>query len=102
MGQRIGSGIVLPPVDAEFSISGPFDPLAASRLRARLEELPSGSHAVIDFARATEVSDLALAVLASTLAARPSRGVVLRGLARHQERLLRYLGIDASAKEPRP
>jgi hypothetical protein len=101
MGPRTGSGAELPPVEAEFSISGPFDPLAASRLRVRLEELPPGSRVVVDFAHASEVSDLGLAVLASTLAARPSPAVVLRGLALRQERLLRYLGIDASPGEPR-
>lgn len=83
-----------PPFDAVFSIAGAFDPFAASQLRARLAELPREACVMLDFSRASAVSDLALAVLASAFEAPRHPRVVLRGMTHHQERVLRYLGID--------
>ncbi len=89
-----------PPFDAVFSIAGAFDPFAASQVRARLAEQPLDASVMVDFSRASEVSDLALAVLATALEESPRPRVVLLGLTHHQERMLRYLGIDGLVLEP--
>lgn len=81
-------------VDRVFSITGAFDPIAASQFRARLAELPPEASVVLDFSRAWEVADLALAVLAPALATTRHPRVLLRGLTQHQERMLHYLGVD--------
>jgi hypothetical protein len=81
---------------AVFSITGSFDPIAASRLRARVAELPRDARVVLDFGRAFEVADLALAVLAGALASPGRPRPLLRGLGPHQERMLRSLGVDAA------
>jgi hypothetical protein len=83
-----------PLFDAVFSITGAFDPFAASHVRARLAELPREACVMLDFSLASEVSDLALAVLASAFEGPRHPRVVLRGLTHHQERMLRYLGLD--------
>ncbi len=85
-----------PPFDAVFSIAGPFDPITASQFRVRLAELPPDACVLLDFSRAWDVADLALAVLAATIAAPRRPQVVLRGLTHHQERMLRYLGLDGA------
>ena len=83
-----------PTLDAVFSITGCFDPFAASRFRARLADLAPEVSVVLDFSRAAEVSDLALAMLASAFERSRHPRVTLRGLTLHHERMLRYLGID--------
>lgn len=98
-GEAMDAHVESEPFDAVFSITGAFDPIAASRVRARLAELSPDAFVVLDFSRAWEVSDLALAVLAAVLAAPCHPRVLLRGLTHHQERMLRYLGVDGSALE---
>jgi hypothetical protein len=80
--------------DTVFSITGAFDPIAASRCRAGLAALPPDACVLLDFSRAWEVADLALAVLATELATPHHPRVLFRGLTQHQERMLRYLGVD--------
>lgn len=93
--------------DAVFSITGAFDPIAASRFRDRLAELPPDACVLFDFSHAWEVADLALAVLATAVVRTHHPRVLLRGLTQHQERMLRYLGVDhvilgAPAPDDRP
>lgn len=87
--------------DVVFSITGSFDPFAASRFRARIADLAPDVPVVLDFSHATEVSDLALAVLASSFEPSARPRVVLRGLTHHQERMLRYLGIASVVLDER-
>ncbi len=82
------------PFDVVFSIAESFDPLAASQLRTRLAELAPDRCLLLDFSHAREISDLALGLLAIALGAPRHPRVILRGMMRHQERMLRYLGID--------
>jgi STAS domain len=82
-----------PPGDAVFSIAGVFNAFTARRYAAQLAELPPAASVVLDFSHAREVTDLALGVLATTVAASPHPRIVLRGLTTHHERMLRYLGI---------
>jgi len=93
--------------DAIVSITDAFDPIAASKLRARLSVMSPDACVLLDLSRALEVADLALAVLADALATAPHPRVLVRGLTQHQERLLRYLGVaeivaDAPDREDPP
>ncbi len=77
-----------------ISIEGVFDTRAASALRNRLLEMTAVEPITLDFSRARDVYDFALAVIAHGLA---SDGITARyrGLLHHQERMLNYLGYDA-------
>jgi hypothetical protein len=72
-------------------VDGTFDAKAASRLSGWLAEVPAGGPLVIDFREVRECQDFGLARVAADLSAREH--VVVRGLTRHQERMLRYLGV---------
>lgn len=76
-------------------VEGVFDGAAATIIRAKLIDA-SSDLVVLDFGRAREISDSALAVLAGTLVALERPRVILRGLGQHHERMLRYLHIDVS------
>lgn len=78
-----------------ISVEGTFDPMMASALRATLGRSPTPAPVVLDFSRAREVSDLAIAMLVHGLAA-DRIPVRLRGLSLHHARMLRYLGLDAA------
>jgi hypothetical protein len=73
-------------------IDGTFDAKAASRLSGWLAEVPAGGPLVIDFREVRECQDFGLARVAADLASREQ--LVVRGLTRHQERMLRYLGVE--------
>jgi hypothetical protein len=77
-----------------IAIDGVFDTQAAATLRSRLAEAPPADVVTLDFSRARDVYDFALAVIAHGLA---SVGIRARyqGLMHHQERMLNYLGFDA-------
>lgn len=76
-------------------IDGTFDSQAASRISGWLRELPSAAPVVLDFSRVREFHDLGVAAMASQLAGRGPIEVL--GLGRHQQRLLRYFGVDLGA-----
>lgn len=82
-----------------ISVRGSFDRLAASQLATWVGDLPAAAPLVIDFSLVSELEDLSVAAVASELA---SHGAVhLRGLGRHQLRLLRYCGVDLGASAAR-
>ena len=72
-------------------IDGNFDASAASRLSGWIVEVPSGQPLVLDFTQVKTCEPFGLAAVARDLAAR--NPVVVRGLTRHDERMLRYLGV---------
>ncbi len=76
-----------------ISIEDVFDTPAASALLKRLKEMAPAETIVLDFSRARDVYDFAVAVIAHGLA---SEGISAhyRGLMRHQERMLHYLGFE--------
>jgi hypothetical protein len=76
-------------------VDGTFDRQAASRLSSWLGELSPATPVLLDFSRVREFQDLGLAAMAARLTGRGDVHVV--GLGRHQERLLRYFGVDATA-----
>jgi anti-anti-sigma regulatory factor len=75
-----------------IQVDGTFDTQAAARLSGWLGEVPLGSPVVLDFSRVREFHDFGLAAMANQLASRDT--VQLVGLGRHQQRLLRYFGLD--------
>jgi hypothetical protein len=73
-------------------IDGSFDAKAASRLTGWLCEVPVDGELVLDFTAVRQCQDFGLAAIALALAGRER--LVIRGLTRHQERMLRYFGLD--------
>lgn len=88
-----GSG---PANEILLLVEGVLDPMAATDVRSRIARADPASTVILDFSRVRAVQDLGLAVLAHGLAACRSR-VRLRGLSLRHERMLRYLGFDATA-----
>ncbi len=76
-------------------LDGNFDASAAMRLSGWLVEVPSGEPLVLDFSQVRSCEDFGLATVARDLAAR--RRLVVRGLNRHHERMLRYFGVRLDA-----
>jgi hypothetical protein len=73
-------------------IDGTFDAKAASRLSGWLVELSPEDPLVVDFSRVRACEDFGLAAVAPGLAGRDR--LVVRGLSRHQERMLKYFGVE--------
>ncbi len=78
--------------EVTIRIEGTFDAKAAMRLSGWLREVPARGPLVLDFSAVRDCHDSGLAAVATDLAAREQ--LVVRGLNRHQERMLRYLGVD--------
>ncbi len=76
-------------------LDGIFDAIAASRLSGWLVEVPSNQPLVLDFTHVRTCEDFGLAAVASDLSARA--GLVVHGLTRHHERMLRYFGVKLDA-----
>lgn len=75
-----------------IKIDGTFDAGAATRLAGWLLEVPQDDALVLDFTQVRACEDVGLASVAGDLVARV--GLVVKGLNRHQERMLRYLGVE--------
>jgi len=73
-------------------VDGTFDAKSAARLAGWLAEVPADGMLVLDFGSVRECQDVGLAAVASQLAARER--LIVRGLTRHQERMLRYFGVE--------
>lgn len=73
-------------------VEGPFDRQAAARLARCLCDLPPAVPLVVDFSRTDDLPDAGIAQVARELAGHS--GVAVRGLGRHQLRLLRYCGLQ--------
>ncbi|HEY6001625.1 MAG TPA: STAS domain-containing protein [Anaeromyxobacter sp.] len=78
-------------------IDGTFDAKDASRLAGWLVEVSHDDALVLDFTQVRACEDFGLARLAPDLATRDR--IQVRGLTRHQERMLRYLGVDVDKAE---
>ena len=76
-------------------LDGHFDASAATRLSGWLVEVPSDDPLVLDFTQVRTCEDFGLAAVARDLAARDR--LVVRGLTRHHERMLRYFGVKLEA-----
>jgi hypothetical protein len=80
-----------PRGEVVIRIAEKFDRTAADRLSGWLREIPVQEPLVVEFG-GRDCLDLGLAAVASEFAAREQ--LVLRGLSLHQQRLLRYLGVE--------
>lgn len=69
-----------------------FVPEDALRIHEAIAHAAPGTSVEIDFRRVRDCQDSALALLASDLNAR--RDVAVRGMSRHQQRLLGYFGVS--------
>jgi hypothetical protein len=76
-------------------LDGHFDASAATRLSGWLIEVPPSDPLVLDFSQVRMCEDFGLASVAGDLAARDR--LVVRGLNRHHERMLRYFGVNLDA-----
>src|SRR5512139_3696382 len=72
-------------------LDGNFDASAATRLQGWLVEVPVTEPLVLDFTQVRTCEDFGLAAVARDLAVR--NGLVVHGLTRHHERMLRYFGV---------
>ena len=85
---------------ALYRIAGRFENSCAWDLASRLAKEPL-REVVIDFSRANDFVDSAVAVIATSLLSSPHR-VQLRGLRHHQERLFKYFGVDPQEPTGQP
>lgn len=79
-----------------ITCDGVFDVPAARRLEQTLANAPAGEALRVDLTRVSEFHDFGLAVLAQALKHEVVARIVLLGLRKHQIRMLRYFGVDAS------
>jgi hypothetical protein len=82
------------PAEVVLAVEGIFDLAAASRAAAAARALPPAVRVSLDLRRA-RIRDAALAAFVREAGRR--RVVVVVGLSRHHERLLRYLEEDGGA-----
>lgn len=80
-------------------LDGTFDLLAAGEIQRALADSPDGTEVYVDLSQVREFHDRAVAVLADALKA-ARHPISVRGLRQHQYRMLRYLGVDATALDP--
>jgi hypothetical protein len=80
-------------------MDGAFDIESVQIIQSRIEGLPGDAEVYVDLSRVRDFHDRAVAMLAEVLAAARAR-VSVRGLRQHQYRMLRYLGVTASALDP--
>jgi hypothetical protein len=74
----------------EIHVDGVFDPAAARAVAGQISSVPASTAVIVNFTNVVQFHDSAVAPLAQALAEHSL--VTLRGMGRHQLRLLRYLG----------
>jgi hypothetical protein len=79
-------------------VEGTFDSTEASRLAGWLREVPVDEALVVDFGGTRHCHDFGLAAIANELGGRSQ--VTVRGISRHQEKLLRYFGVELGGSVP--
>jgi hypothetical protein len=81
-----------------FEMEGVFDVPAAQRLARALAQTDAEDEVRIDLTQVREFHDYGVTVLAQALSARGTH-IDVRGLGRHQRRLLRYFGVRAADED---
>ncbi len=89
---------VTPSTASIISLEGVFDGVAARHLEERLLRTSPGDRILVDVTQVREFHDFGIAVLGRALTLCRAE-VKLRGLRRHQLRVLRYFGVDAEPLE---
>jgi ABC-type transporter Mla MlaB component len=77
-------------------VTGELDSATALLARERIIPALGSGRVDVDLAQAQPVHDSALAILAELMRAAGSAQLSLRGLGAHQERILNYMGVNAS------
>ncbi len=80
-------------------MDGAFDIESVRSIETSVADLPGDAEVYVDLSRVREFHDRAVARLADVLSRTQAR-VSVRGLRQHQYRMLRYLGVTASALDP--
>lgn len=80
--------------DLRVRLGRRFDAPDAERVADAVLAFAPFSRLTVDFTNVREFSDAAVIPLARTLAGLDRVHVLLRGMTRHQYRLLRYLGLE--------
>jgi anti-anti-sigma regulatory factor len=75
-----------------LSLSGALDSAAAAALLSAVTQVPAPVAVVLELSHVHEFHDSAMGILADQLGRRAGP-VAFRGLRRHQERVLNYLGM---------
>ncbi len=86
------------PREVVIRLSGGIDGSAGARLARCIDELPKADRVVVDFTRLRSLEDVDVVAMARGLAGHSELSI--RGLGRHQLRLLRYCGVRLPVKEP--
>ena len=82
-----------PSTPVVFQPEGSFDAAAAWAFHDALREIPTTTPVIVDFRNVRDCHDFAIALLAQEITSRTGR-VSLLGLTHHQQRLLRYFGVE--------
>ena len=85
------------PREVVIRLSGGFDEGAGAKLARCIEELPKADRVVVDFSRLSSIEDVDVGAVGRRLA---GHSLSIRGLGRHQLRLLRYCGVRLPAQRP--
>ena len=86
------------PHEVVIRVSGGFDESSGVQLARCIEGLPKAKRVVVDFSRLSSFHDVDVGAVAHGLAGLPDLSI--RGLGRHQLRLLRYCGVRVPAAGP--
>jgi hypothetical protein len=89
-----------PQNEVRVELADVFDVPTARRVEEAIAHAAPGSHLCVDLSHVREFRDFGIAILAQALKHRGGTRVALRGLRRHQERLLGYFGVDAGMFQP--
>lgn len=81
-----------------FRVDGLLDLKQANEVARRLRSAPSGAEIVIEFAPSARCGLVPLSLVAEAII-RHERPVSVRGLAQHDIRFLRYLGVQLPSKD---
>jgi hypothetical protein len=82
-------------------VEATFDMAAAERVRQLVGTADDSAELQVDLTRVRDFEDRAIAILGDALVG--ARGPVsVRGLGRHQVRMLRYLGVPSGVIAPLP
>jgi ABC-type transporter Mla MlaB component len=79
------------PDSIQLTVAGPFDLPASLRVARALADAADETLVHVDLTRVSHFEDSGVAVLGRALASHPR--TLVRGLRRHQVRLLKYLGV---------
>jgi hypothetical protein len=82
-------------------LEGSFAVRDAERIAELIRSLAPFSRLVLDFTAVRECDDAAFLPLVDTLKPLVGVAIVLRGLTRHEARLLKYLGLSATEGDAR-